>query len=242
LITVPAWAQGAGQMEQAGQSQSGDMRPAEEPTDPTFVSPYTWNVSFGVGTASGANPIGSLVDVDEGKIYTFDFDRGVLISVRAARRVWWRLGIEGEFGYASPGTEVTTTNLQGLNIVTSPWADLSEAYVSASARLDLVDARVTPFLLGGIAVVFSSYDPPRATLPLPGTSTGSESSTNPGFLFGGGLDVRIKDGIHLRGDIRGLRSNVDQELLVRGILEQFVEDRDALATQFLWTIGLAYRF
>ncbi len=243
LIAAPVWAQQSGQAGGSGQmqSQSGGMQAAEEPTDPTFVAPYTWNVSFGVGTASGANPIGSIVDEENGKIFTFDIDSGVLISGRVARRVWWRLGVEAEFGYASPGTEVTETNLQGLNITTSKWADLSEVFFGVSARVDLVDARVTPFLLGGVAVVSTSYDAPVAT-PFAGDATGSESATNPGFLFGGGLEVRIVEGFHLRGDVRGLRSNVDQALLVRGILEQFVEDRDALATQFLWTIGLAYRF
>ena len=77
-------------------------------------------------------------------------------------------------------------------------------------------------------MVFSIYD--------------DEGSTDPGFIFGGGLDFRIKDGINLRGDLKGLRSNVDAPLLSRGILEQFEEDRGALSTQLLWTLGVAVRF
>ncbi len=235
LFTAPVWAQ------ESGQSQVDSMQSMQtEPTDPSYVAPYTWNVSFGVGTASGANPIGSIVDEDEEKIFTFDIDSGVYFAGRVARRMWWRLGVEGEFGYASPGVLITETDPQGQNVQTEPWADYSMGYVSASVRVDLVDARITPFLLGGFAVVFSSYDDRQVATPLEvDTST---SSTDPGFIFGGGLDVRIVDNINLRGDVRGLRSNVDAPLLSRGILEQFEEDRSALATQILWTLGVAVRF
>ena len=223
MFAIPAGAQ------EAGQSADDRMQAMEnEPTDPSYNAPYAWNISFGVGTASGANPIGSIVDEEQSKIFTFDLDSGVLISGRVARRVWWRLGIEGEFGYASPGVLITETNLQGLNVTTEPFGDYSMGYGAISVRVDLVDARVTPFVLGGFAVVFSSYD--------------DEGSTDPGFIFGGGLDFRIKDGINLRGDLKGLRSNVDAPLLSRGILEQFEEDRGALSTQLLWTLGIAVRF
>ncbi len=223
MFAVPAWAQ------EAGQSAADRLQAMQnEPTDPSYNAPYAWNISFGVGGASGANPVGSFVDEEQGTIFTFDLDSGVLFNGRIARRVWWRLGVEGEFGYASPGVLVTETNLQGRNVTTSPFADYSFGYAAVSLRVDLVDARITPFLLGGFAMVFSSYD--------------EESSTDPGFIFGGGLDFRIKEGINLRGDLKGLRSSVDAPLLSRGILERFEENRGALSTQLLWTIGLAVRF
>jgi len=223
MFAAPAWAQ-------TGQSEVDSMQSMEnEPTDPSYNAPYTWNISFGVGTASGANPIGSVVDEEQEKIFTFDVDSGMLISGRVARRVWWRLGVEGEFGYASPGVLVTETDLQGANIQTDPFGDFSFGYFGVSARLDLVDARITPFLLGGFAATFNSYPD-------------GDSSTEPGFIFGGGLDVQIVDNIHFRGDLRGLRSSIDAELLSRGLLEQFEEDRSALVTQLLWTVGVAVRF
>ncbi len=241
---APAPARGVppAQSEGTQSVQSEGMQSAPTgPTDPSYVAPYLWNVSVGVGTASGANPIGSIADEDAEKIFSFDIDSGVLFNARVARRVWWRLGIEGEFGYASPGVLITETNLQGFNVQTEPWADFSMGYGSASLRVDLFDARVTPFLLGGIAVVFSSYDERQQAVPADSTDT-STSSVDPGFLFGGGLDVRIVENVYLRGDVKGLRSNVDAPLLSRGILEQFVDDRSALSTQVLWTLGVAVRF
>jgi len=232
MFAAPAWAQ-------TGQSEVDSMQSMEnEPTDPSYNAPYTWNISFGVGTASGANPVGSFIpvvatplatDADELKIQTFDIDSGVLFSGRVAYRAWWRLGVEGEFGYAAPGVLITETNLQGANIETEPFGDYSFGYFSVSARIDLVDARITPFLTGGFAMTFNSYPE-------------GESSTEPGFLFGGGLDVRLIDNIYLRGDLRGLRASIDAPLLSRGILEQFEADRGALSTQILWTLGVAVRF
>lgn len=222
-FAAPAWAQ-------QGQAEVEGMQSVQnEPTDPSYNLPYTWNISFGVGTASGANPVGSVVDEEAMKISTFELDSGVLASGRVARRIWWRLGAEVEFGYASPGVLLTETDLQGASVVTSPFADYSMGYFSVSARVDLVDARITPFLLGGAALVFSQY-------------AGDETSTNPGFLFGGGLDVQIFRNFLLRGDVRGLRSDVDAPLLSRGLLEMGVENREALSTQVLWTIGAAVRF
>jgi opacity protein-like surface antigen len=220
----PVWAQ---QEEQAEVERMQSME--EEPTDPSFDAPYTWNFSFGVGRASGANPVGSFVDEDAERISTFEIDGSYLISGRVARRMWWRLGIEGEFGYADPGVLVTETDLQGTNVQTEPFGDYSFGYFMINARVDLVDARITPFLLGGLAVTFNTYP-------------GGDSSTEPGFNFGGGLDVQIYENFHLRGDIRGLRANIDAPFLSRGILEQFEQDRTALVTQLLWTIGVAVRF
>ena len=222
-FAAPAWAQQGGQTEVEGMQSMQN-----EPTDPSYNLPYTWNISFGVGTASGANPVGSVIDEEEMTISTFELDSGALVSGRVARRIWWRLGGEAEFGYASPGVLLTETDLQGANVRTSPFADYSMGYLGFSARVDLVDARITPFLLGGLAVVFSQYD--------------DDSSTNAGFLFGGGLDVHIYKNFFLRGDVRGLRSNVDAPALSRGLLEMNVEDRGALSTQLLWTIGAAVRF
>lgn len=225
-IAAPVWAQG-GQEEQSVVELMESAQ--EEPTDPSYNLPYTWNVSFGVGTASGSNPVGSIVDEDAMMISTFEIDNGVLINGRVARRFWWRLGGEAEFGYASPGVLLTETDLQGASVSTEPFGDFSFGYLGISARVDLVDARVTPFLLGGFAVTFNSYPE-------------GDSGTEPGFLFGGGLEVRIIDNIFLRGDVRGLRSNVDAPNLTRGLLEQNEADRGALATQVLWTIGAAVRF
>lgn len=223
LFAAPVWAQGGGQA-----AVDGMQSMQNEPTDPSYNLPYTWNVSFGVGTASGANPVGSVVDEEQEQIFTFDLDNGLLVSGRVARRVWWRLGGEVEFGYASPGVLRTVTDLQGANVVTSDFADYSMGYASISARVDLVDARVTPFLLGGFAMVFSQYD--------------DDSGANPGFVFGGGLDVHIMKNFYLRGDVRGLRSNVDAPLLSRGLLETGVDNGSVLSTEVLWTIGAAVRF
>jgi opacity protein-like surface antigen len=223
-FAAPVWAQ------QGGQAEVESMQSMQnEPTDPSYNLPYAWNVSFGVGTASGANPVGSVVDEEAEIISTFELDSGVLASGRVTRRIWWRLGAEAEFGYASPGVVLTETDLQGANVEAMPFADYSMGYFSVSARVDLVDARITPFLLGGVAAVFSKY-------------ADDETSTNPGFVFGGGLDVHIFKNFFLRGDVRGLRSDVDAPLLSRGLLETGVENRSALSTQVLWTIGAAVRF
>ena len=225
LFAAPVWAQ-------ASQEQVGDQTMTTADMDPTYDAPYLWYVSFGVGGVSGANPIGSIVDDDAAKVFTFDIGDGGFFSVRAGRRMWWRLGVEGEFGYGSPGIEVTETDLQGRNVTTSDFGDYSMGMISVSVRLDLTDSLVTPFLLAGGAVVFSSIE----------ADTGTEGDTNPGFLFGGGLDVRLKDSVNLRGDVRGLRSNIDAPLLSRGILVPNVEAGGALSTMWLWSIGVSVRF
>lgn len=224
-LATPVWAQGEEEQAEAELMESVQ----DEPTDPSYNLPYAWNISFGVGTASGSNPVGSLVDEDAETISTFEIDNGFLASGRVARRFWWRLGAEVEFGYADPGVLLTETDLQGANVTTSPFGDFSYGYLGISARVDLVDARVTPFLLGGFAATFNSYPD-------------GDNTNEPGFLFGGGLDVRIIRNIFLRGDVRGLRSTVDAPNLSRGLLEQNEADRSALATQVLWTVGLAVRF
>ena len=199
------------------------MDRADAPTE----FPYAWNVSFGVGKASGANPVGSSVDEEAGKVSTFELDSGVFVGGRVARRVWWRLGGEVEFAYASSGVLLTETDIEGRNVETSDFGPYSMTYGAGSVRLDLVDARITPFLTGGFAVVVSSVDGDR--------------DTNMGFLFGGGLDVKIVNNVYLRGDVRGLRSNVDAPLLSRGIIDEALLSK-ALATQLLWTLGVAVRF
>ena len=225
LFAAPVWAQ-------ESQEQAGDQTMTTAEMDPTYDAPYVWYISFGFGGISGANPIGSIVDEDEEKISTFDFGNGGFFSARGGRRLWWRLGVEGEFGYGSPGVEVTETNLQGRDITTSDFSDYSVGLISVSARFDLTDSRVTPFLLGGGAVVFSRIE----------ADTGTEGDTNPGFLFGAGMDVRLKDSVNLRGDVRGLRSKIDAPLLSRGILVPNVEAGKALSTMWLWSIGVSVRF
>ncbi len=225
LFVAPVWAR-------ASQDQVGDQTMTTAELDPTYDAPYLWYVSFGVGGVSGANPIGSIVDEDAATIFTFDIGDGGFFSVRAGRRMWWRLGVEGEFGYGSPGIDVTETDLQGRNVTTSDFGDYSMGLISVSVRLDLTDSLVTPFLLAGGAVVFSSIE----------ADTGTEGDTNPGFLFGGGLDVRLKDSVNLRADLRGLRSTIDAPLLSRGILVPNVEAGGALSTMWLWSIGVSVRF
>lgn len=224
LFAAPVWAQGS-------QEQSGDQM-TRAAMDPTNVAPYGWYVSFGFGGVSGANPIGSIVDDDEEKISSFSLGNGGFFSARAGRRLWWRLGVEGEFGYGSPGAEITETNLQGRNVTTSDFGDYSVGLISVSGRFDLADSRITPFLLGGVAVVFSRIE----------SEMGTEADTNPGFLFGGGLDVRLKDNVNLRGDVRGLRSKINAPLLSRGILLPNVEAGKALSTIWIWSIGVSLRF
>lgn len=222
---APVWAQ-------ESQEPAGDQRMTTAELDPTYDAPYVWYVSFGVGGVSGANPIGSIVDEDAAKVFTFDLGSGGFFSVRAGRRMWWRLGVEAEFGYGSPGVEVTETDLQGRNVTTSDFGDYSVGLISVSGRFDLADSRITPFLLGGVAVVFSRIE----------SEMGTEADTNPGFLFGGGLDVRLKDNVNLRGDVRGLRSKINAPLLSRGILLPNVEAGKALSTIWIWSIGVSLRF
>jgi opacity protein-like surface antigen len=220
-FAAPAWAQ------EGEQSQSGMQQPP--PVDPDYRDvPYRFNISVGIGNLSGANPIGAVVDEDAGRVFTFEIDSGTAYNVRVAARIWWRLGLEAEYGYSSPGILRTTTNVQGADVQTGPFADYSMSWGAFSARLDLVDARVTPFLLGGAAIVAGSID--------------GESDVNPGFVFGGGLDFGVADQFAIRADIKGIRSNVDAPLLSRGILVQFEDAGNPLSTVYVWTIGGAFRF
>ena len=234
LFAAPVWAQ-----ELEGQTSKQTMEPAE--IDPTYDAPYGWDISFVsipyLGGAVGANPIGTVVDEENEKTLTFDLGSGGFYSGRAGRRVWWRLGVEGEFGYGSPGVEVTETNLQGRNITTSDFGDYSVGFIAVSARLDLTDSRFTPFLLSGPALVLNRI----------GTDTGTEGKLNPGFLFGGGMEVELKDNFYLRSDLRGLRSQVNAPLLSGGRLLPTVDDlgfrkERALSTMWLWSIGVTVRF
>ena len=234
LFAAPVWAQ-----ELESQASKQTMEPAE--IDPTYDAPYGWYISFVsipyLGGAVGANPIGTVVDEENEKTLTFDLGSGGFYSGRAGRRVWWRLGVEGEFGYGSPGVEVTETNLQGRNITTSDFGDYSVGFIAVSARLDLTDSRFTPFLLSGPALVLNRI----------GTDTGTEGKLNPGFLFGGGMEVELKDNFYLRSDLRGLRSQVNAPLLSGGRLLPTVDDlgfrkERALSTMWLWSIGVTVRF
>ena len=234
LFAAPVWAQEV-------QDQTGEQTTRTVEIDPTYDAPYGWYISFVsipyLGGVVGANPIGSVVDEENEKALTFDLGSGGFYSARAGRRVWWRLGVEGEFGYGSPGVEVTETNLQGRNITTSDFGDYSVGFIAVSARLDLTDSRFTPFLLSGPALVLNRI----------GTDTGTEGKLNPGFLFGGGMEVELKDNLYLRSDLRGLRSQVNAPLLSGGRLLPTVDDlgfrkERALSTMWLWSIGVTVRF
>ena len=234
LFAAPVWAQGL-------QDRADDQGMNTAEVDPMYDAPYEWYLSFVsipyLGGVVGSNPIGSVIDEENEKALTFDLGSGGFYSVRAGRRVWWRLGVEGEFGYGSPGVEMTETNLQGRNVTTSDFGDYSVGFIAVSARLDLTDSRLTPFLLSGVGLVLNRIE----------TDAGTEGETNPGFLFGGGMEVRLKDNFNLRSDLRGLRSKVNAPLLSGGRLLPIVDDfgfaqEKALSTMWIWSIGVTVRF
>jgi opacity protein-like surface antigen len=218
LLAAPVWAQQA----QGGEAPQATMPVLqdEEPPEP----PYDWTFSFGIGRSSGATVIGSVADEELGTITAFEIGSGTLFEARAARRVWWRLGGEAELGYASPGLDAIQSDSDGANRIRFQYAELDEIYASASLRLDLVDAWITPFLRSGVAVVHGSTD-------------GGESSTKPAFLFGGGVEVGIRGPLYARADVTGLRSSTDPAALTGGVLEM-----GSVATHVLWTFGVGIRY
>jgi opacity protein-like surface antigen len=191
--------------------------------DETPAPPYNWTFSLGIGRSSGATVIGSVEDEELGTVTAFEIGSGTLFEARAAKRIWWRLGGEAELGYASPGLDAIQSTSDGSNQSRFQYAELSEVYVSASVRLDLVDAWITPFLLGGVAVVRSS--------------TAEESTTKPAFLFGGGVEVGVRGPVYFRADVTGLRSSTNPAALTGGVLET-----GSVATRVLWTVGLGIRY
>ena len=219
----PVWAQ---QSEEARvEAQTPQMvRSASSLDDPL---PYRWQIGGGVGQMSGATPVGAVDNI----FFTTGFQTGSaqMFNVRASGRVWWRLGAEIEYGHAEPGVNALLTDPSGQQLTEFFFANYTQSYLSVSARIDLVDAKITPFLLGGFAGVFGSGE--------------EDSQTSAGFLFGGGIDVAVYGPLVVRADVKGLRSNIDAAGLTRGRLITGVEPLDpALSTQVLWSIGLGIRF
>ena len=224
LLSVgPVWAQ---QSEEARvEAQTQQMARSANSTDNPL--PYRWQIGGGVGQMSGATPVGAVDNI----FFTTGFETGssTMFNVRGSARLWWRLGAEVEFGHADPGVNAVLTDPNGQQLTEFFFADYSQSYLSVSARIDLVDARITPFLLGGFAGVFGSGE--------------QASQTSAGFLFGGGIDVAVYGPLVVRADVKGLRSGVDAVGLTRGRLITGVEPIDLpLSTQVLWSIGIGIRF
>jgi hypothetical protein len=217
LLAAPVWAQQA----QGGEAPQATMPVLQDEERPG--PPYDWAFSLGIGRSSGATVIGSVADEELGTITAFQIGSGTLFEARAAKRVWWRLGGEAELGYASPGLDAIQSNEDGSDRSRFQFAELNEVYVSASVRLDMVDAWITPFLLGGVAVVNSS--------------TAGDSTAKPAFLFGGGVEVGVRGPLYFRADVTGLRSSTDPAALTGGVLET-----GSVATRVLWTVGLGIRY
>lgn len=222
-LATPAWGQSASneQRQPTMQEQQAGTGAAEPGTA------YRWNVSISGGNISGATSVGAVENLFF--ITGFETGSGTLFSGRAAYRAWWRLGGEVELGAASPGVDAVLTDLNGAQRTQFDFADYAMTYVSFSLRLDLVDAFATPFLVAGPAFVFGD--------------TEGESNTEAGFLFGGGIDVKVYGPVIVRFDVKGLRSKVDAVGLTRGrlVTEGAIED-PPLSTQVLWTIGIGVRF
>ena len=223
LLVGPAWAQ---QSEEARvEAETQEMARSANSTDDPL--PYAWQIGGGVGQMSGATPVGGVDNI----FFTTGFQTGsaTMFNVRASGRFWWRLGAEIEYGRAEPGIDALLTDPNGQQLTEFFFAEYSQSYLSVSARVDLVDARITPFLLGGFAGVFSSGE--------------EDSDTNAGFLFGGGIDVAVYGPLVVRADVKGLRSNVDAAGLTRGRQITGVPPvAPPVSTQVLWSIGIGIRF
>lgn len=197
-------------------------------------SPYPrwWAFSAFGGRLSGGTPIGSVGNPFF--LATFETDSDGLWGVRGAGRIFWRLGFEVEYARSSPGLDAVLTDLLGRDRTVVPFSSLEISYLSAAARMDLTDSWLVPFLMAGIANVSVEVDESR-----------DESAA--GLLFGGGVEVPLpfQERIFIRGDVRGLRSDVaildfaPRRFPVDGEAE---EATDELATHVIWTIGLGVRF
>ena len=223
-VASPAWAQST-EGAQEPQEPTMQERTRMGPVSPGI--PYRWNVSIGGGNISGATSVGAV----ENLFFITGFETGsaTVFGGRGAYRIWWRLGAEVEFGRAEPAITVRLTDPSGAQLTEFDFADFTISYISFGARLDLVDAFATPFLVAGPAFVFAD--------------TEQDSNTEAGFLFGGGVDVKVYGPVIFRADVKGLRSKVDAAALTRGaqVTMGAIED-SPLTTQVLWTVGLGVRF
>ncbi len=223
LLVGPVWAQQSEESQVEAETQ--EMVQSANSTDDPL--PYKWQIGGGVGQMSGATPVGGVDNI----FFTTGFETGsaTMFNVRGSARLWWRLGAEVEFGQGEPGINALLTDPNGQQLTEFFFADYSQSYLSVSARIDLVDARITPFLLGGFAGVFSSGE--------------EDSQTNAGFLFGGGVDVAVSGPLFVRADVKGLRSDVDAAGLTRGrAITGVPAIAPPVSTQVLWSIGIGIRF
>ena len=225
FVVSPAWAQQAQEeveeVRQAeAQSEAGEDT-AEEET-------RLWSASFFGGNMSAGNPVGTV----ENPFFNTTFKTGSssMWGFRASRMMWWRLGVEGEFGRGSPGVNAILTGPGGGDLTTIPYADLNMSYLSGSVIFEAASGRwVRAFLNFGLAGVFVS-----------GEREDADSSAL-GILFGGGVEVPIiEDRFFVRADVRGLRADFGLLGLDRGQLVGL--EVDSLSTNAIWTIGAGFRF
>jgi len=225
LMAGPALAQGEEEAtaQEPEQETAYDEMPDDDETEFSFG--YRGSVTVFGGEASGGTAIGTVQNLFFNT--TLETGGDTAFGIRGTMPVWWRLAGELEFLTASPGIEATLTDPAGQDRSSFDFAELDMSYVSASVRLDLANAWINPFLQGGIAAVrFSS---------------GDESETSFGLLFGGGVEVpvpRVK-GVFGRVDVRGLRADLSGVGLPGTVLEQ---NEDVLGTQVIWSVGVGYRF
>lgn len=225
LVAGPALARG----QEEGMAQEPEQEPAYEelPSDDEteFRFGYRGSVSVFGGETSGGTAIGTIQNLFFNT--TLETGGDTAFGIRGTMPVWWRLAGEVEFLTASPGIDATLTDPAGQDRTGFDFAELDMTYVSGSVRLDLANAWINPFLQAGIAGVrFSS---------------GDESETSLGVLFGGGVEVPVPrvEGVFGRVDVRGLRADLSGVGLPATVLEQ---NEDVLGTQVIWSVGLGYRF
>lgn len=225
VVVSPAWAQEAQEeveaVRQAEAQEEAGADPAEEET-------RLWSASFFGGNMSAGNPVGTV----ENPFFNTTFKTGSssMWGFRASRMMWWRLGVEGEFGRGSPGVKAILTSPGGGDLTEIDYADLNMSYLSGSVIFEAASGRwMRAFLNFGFAGVFVSGD--------------REDSDNSalGILFGGGVEVPIiEDRFFVRADVRGLRADFGILGLNRGQLVGL--EVDSLSTNAMWTIGAGIRF
>lgn len=195
----------------------------------SFEYGYRYAVGVFAGQASGGNPVLTVQNPFFNS--TFQTGSSTAWGIRATLPVWWRLAGELEFLRSSPGIDVILTDPSGADRSELPFAELDMTMMSASARFDLADALINPFLLGGLSVTsFSGED--------------DDSDLSLGIVFGGGIEIPIPldraEGFFARVDVRGLRAHVSAANLPAAMVEG--DTGSPLSTQVTWTLGAGYRF